>query len=179
MLLGKIKMFNPFKKTYSEQEFNKITYLSQLYLFQNLSHEEIATFVPFIYERTYQDKEIIFFRRDPSHALYILKEGKVQINIDIKDTFEKILYIHPDRAFGESCFLKGKTRGANAVVVSEEALLYVIPQVNIFNIFESNVEIKAKMMETLANFYNEIHANMMNSYQSSAGFFHLTDLYSD
>ena len=172
-------MLNPFKKTYSEQALDKIIYLSKLYLFENLTQEEIATFVPFIYERTYQDQEIIFFRRDPSHALYILREGRVQINIDIKDTFEKILYIKPATAFGESCLMKNKIRGANAVVVSEHASFYVIPQVNIFNIFESNVEIKAKMMETLANFYNEIHSNMMNSYQSSSGFFHLSDLYSD
>ena len=172
-------MYNPFKKTYSEKDLELVNYLSKIYLFNNLSKEEIATFVPFIYERVYREQEIIFFRRDPSHALYILKEGKVQINIDIKDTFEKIVHIKPGIAFGESCLMKKKVRGANAVIVSHEALLYVIPQVNIFNIFESNVEIKAKMMETLANFYNDIHANMINSYQSSAGFFHLTDLYSD
>ena len=172
-------MFNPFKKTYSEEELEKITYLSKLFLFNNLTHEEIAAFVPYIYEREYRDQEIIFFRKDPSHALYILRDGRVQINIDVNDTFEKLVYIEPDTAFGESCLMKNKVRGANAMVVSEEANFYVIPQVNIFDIFESNIELRAKMMETLANFYSEIHSNMISSYRSSSGFFHLADLYGD
>ena len=172
-------MFNPFKKTFSEEEQEKITYLSELFLFDKLTPEEIAVFIPYIYERTYRDQEIIFFRKDPSHPVYILREGRVQINVYINDTFEKLVYIEPGTPFGESCLMKNKVRGANAMVVSDDATFYVIPQVNIFDIFESNIEIRAKMMETLANFYSEIHANIINSYRSSAGFFHLTDLYGD
>jgi CRP-like cAMP-binding protein len=172
-------MFNPFKKTYSEDELEKITYLSKVFLFENLTQEEIATFVPYIYERGYSDQEVVFFRKDPSHALYILRHGRVQINVDINDTFEKLVYIEPGTAFGESCLMHNKVRGANAIVVSEEANFYVIPQVNIFDIFDGNIEIRAKMMETLANFYNDIHSNMISAYRSSSGFFHLADLYSD
>ena len=75
--------------------------------------------------------------------------------------------------------MKNKFRGANAMVVSDDASFYVIPQVNFFDIFDRHVEVKAKMMETLAIFYSEIHSNIINSYRSTSGFFHLADLYSD
>ena len=65
----------------------------------------------------------------------------------------------------------------NAVVSSQEASFYVIPQENIFNIFESNIEIKVKMLETLADMYNSYNANLFNAYQNSLGFLNLGQVY--
>ena len=172
-------MYNPFKKTYTEDEQKKIDYLSKIYLFENLTNEEVANFIPYLYERRYKENEIVFFRKDPSQALYILRSGRVQINVDVQEAIEKLVYLDPGAAFGESCLMKNKFRGANAMVVSDDASFYVIPQVNFFDIFDRHVEIKAKMMETLAIFYSEIHSNIINSYRSTSGFFHLADLYSD
>ena len=172
-------MNNPFKKSYTEEEQKKIDYLSKIYLFDNLTQDEVAIFIPYLYERNYKENEIVFFRKDPSQALYILRSGRVQINVDVQEAIEKLVYLDPGAAFGESCLMKNKFSGDNDIVVSDEAQFFVIPQLNFFDIFEGHVEIKAKMMETLANFYSEIHSNIINAYRSTSGFFHLADLYSD
>lgn len=148
-------------------------------IFSTLSDKELSLFIPFLYEREYNENEVVFFRNDPAKALYIVMEGKIQVNVDLRENVEKLAYISAGQAFGESCILPNKTRVAHAIVVSDGALLQVIPQVSIFDIFEDSIEIKVKMMEQMADIYHEINRNMINSYKNSSGFFHLADVYND
>lgn len=172
-------MINPFKKTYSTEELNIFRFLGKIKIFKNLEFEEMALFLPFLHERSYQKDEVVFFRGDPSQALYIIKSGEVVVNIDVNDEFEELTRIVEGHSFGESCLLEGEKRLLNVVVDSEEAILYVIPQGSIFDVFEDNPKVKAKMLESLGRILNSYNENLFKAYRSSLGFFNLGQIYKE
>ncbi len=137
----------------------------------------MAYFVPYLHERNYTQDEVVFFRDDPSHALYLLKRGEVTLTVDVNEGFETVTKTGAGTALGESCLLHGTKRVLNAFVSSETASFYVIPQDNIFSIFESHEKVKLKMLEALAEMYSEYNSNLFKAYRSSFGFFHLGQLY--
>lgn len=170
-------MINPFKKSYSREEINTFRFLSRIKLFSLLSNDELSEFVPFLYPRKYKKDEVVFFRDDPSQALYIVKRGEVTLNIDINDQFEKLVEVKSGKAFGDNTLLTGTKRLYTAVTSSDTATLFVIPQVNIHEIFNSNDRIKAKMLTSLAEMYNQYTGNLFKAYKSSFGFFDIAEAY--
>ncbi|MBL3656331.1 Crp/Fnr family transcriptional regulator [Fulvivirga sediminis] len=170
-------MNNPFKKTFTPEQHDLFLYLSRINLFSTLNYKQMSLFLPFMYERKYEQDEVVFFRNDPSHALYLLKKGEIALTIDVNERFEDLTKVGPGVALGESCLLKNTKRLLNAFVVSEKAEFYVIPQDNIFDIFENNIKIKTRMLEVLAEVYNEYNSNVFKAYKSSMGFFNLSQVY--
>lgn len=167
-------MINPFKKTYSEEEVALFNFLQGISLFKQLNYEELANFLPYLYLRKYNEEEAVFFRNDPSHALYLIKDGLVSLCLDVDGKFETIAEISPRRAFGSNALIEGARRNYNAIVISSVAELYVIPHVNIRDIFSDEPRIKAKMMTALASLYDDYTTGLFKSYRSSIGFFKLS-----
>jgi len=170
-------MRNPFKRTYTESELALFEFLSQVQFFELLRPTEMVRFIPGIHNRKYFRDEVIFFRNDPSQAMYILRKGLVSLNIDIKDNFETIQEVKKGGAFGENSILQDTRRIYTAIVQSEEADLMVIPNYIIKEVFESYPKIQAKMMTSLAEFYNTNNKRLFNSYRSSFGFFNLAQMF--
>lgn len=170
-------MINPFKKTFTAEEHNMFVFLANIKLFSQLNYKQMSLFLPHMHVRKYEQNEVVFFRDDPSHALYLLKAGEVSLNLDVNDKFENLTKLKAGVAIGESCLLKESKRLLNAFVVSETAEFYVIPQDNILTIFEGNLKIKAKMLEALAEIYNDYNMNLFKAYKSSLGFFNLKQVY--
>jgi CRP/FNR family transcriptional regulator, cyclic AMP receptor protein len=170
---------NPFKKSYSIKELNLFRFFAKNYLFEKLTKEEMAVFIPYLHIRNFQKNEAIFFRNDPSRALYIVKTGRVSINIDVADRFEFLKFAKPCESFGNNALLSDTTRVYNAIVDSDYCDLYVIPQVNIMEIFEGHIAIRAKMLTALSEMYNQSTVNLFKAYQSTFGFFDLSQAYMD
>lgn len=170
-------MINPFAKKFSETELELFAFLSKLPLFKSLKHKEMAYFVPYLYERSYKQHEVVFFRNDPSQALYILKEGEVVVSIDMGDSLKQLNTITSGACLGESSLLTKVKRDLNAIVKSETASFYVIPQENIFSIFQDHLKVKSKMIEALARIYYDYNSSMFKAYRSSSGFFDLQQVY--
>ena len=80
-------------------------------------------------------------------------------------------------AFGENSLLENAKRTYTAIVVSEEADLIVIPHSAIQEIFDSNPKIKAKIMTSLAEYYNQNNQRLFKSYRESFGFFSLRQMF--
>lgn len=127
--------------------------------------------------RDYKYEEAVFFRGDPSHALYIVHRGSVNLNIDIKDKFQPLVTLKKGHAFGENSLIHDSRRIYNAIVGSEKAELYVIPHVNIYEVFDHHPKIKAKMMESLSEDYNQYMQKLFTAYKSSFGFFDIAQVY--
>jgi CRP-like cAMP-binding protein len=172
-------MNNPFKKTYSVKELNLFRFLAKNPLFAQLTKEEMSVFIPYLHLRNYQKDEAVFFRNDPSRAVYLVKTGRVVINIDVADRFEFLKFAKPTESFGNNALLQNTTRVYNAIVNSDYCDLYVIPQVNILEIFEAHVTIHAKMLNALSEMYNQSMVSLFKAYQSNLGFFDLSQAYSD
>jgi len=172
-------MINPFQKTYTTKELNLFSFLANVELFKELSHKEMALFIPFMHERDYESDEVVFFRGDPSQALYVVIKGRVTLNIDIKDRFEVLTEVRSNKAFGDNSLVGNTKRIYSAIVASEQANLYVIPQVNIMEIFENEPIIKAKMLQSLAEAYNYYTQRLLEAYKSSFGFFEISQVYKE
>ena len=172
-------MFNPFKKAYNTKEKEQFEFLLKIKLFEKLNYDELDAFLPFLYQRTYKKDEAIFFRNDPSQALYILKSGKVSLSLNRDDHTEILATVKRGGAFGDNCLITDTKRIYNAITVSEEAEILVVPQGNIFGIFEARPKIKAKVLESLAEQYNRYTINLFNAYKSSFGFFELYQAYTE
>ncbi len=170
-------MKNPFKKSFSYDELNFFRFLSKVETFKYLSNNELYQIIPYLHLRTYKREEVVFFRGDPSQALYIVKSGKVSLNIDIGEKFEILLTLTSGSAFGDNSLLENSDRIYNAIVESETCELYVFPRINILELFKQKVEIKAKMLQSLAESYNEYNQRLYKSYKSSFGFFELSNAF--
>ena len=170
-------MLNPFKKKYTQEEQDLFNFMNEVKYFEQLTFEELSLFKPFMYERTYKQNEVVFFRGDPSYALYIVKNGEVSLNIDVKDKFEELTILSEKGTFGDNSILDNTERIYSSIVVSEKAELYVIPQINIHEIMNSHPEVRAKMMTSYAELYNDYTSNLFKIYKSSFGFFELGSVY--
>ncbi|WP_339866146.1 cyclic nucleotide-binding domain-containing protein [uncultured Algoriphagus sp.] len=170
-------MRNPFSKTYTEAEEQMFNFLGQIKFFENLKEKEMVRFIPAMHHRKYVKDEVVFFSKDPSQALYLVKSGEISLTIDIKDNFETILEVKRGEAFGENSLLENAKRTYTALIVSDEAELIVIPHFAIQEIFDSNPKIKAKMMTSLTEYYNLNNQRLFRSYRESFGFFSLRQMF--
>lgn len=170
-------MFNPFKRTFTENEISYFEFLRKNKLFEQLNKKEMCYFLPHLHLRKYQRNEVVFFRNDPSQALYIIKSGVVGLKLDVKDHFETIMVVDTHAPLGNNALLKNARRIYNAIVDSPTASLYVIPQVNILSIFERYPEVKGKMLESLSEIHYDNFTNLFSTYQSTHGFFELESVF--
>lgn len=170
-------MINPFKKTYSEKELTLFRFLAKIKLFERLTYDELALFTPYMFKRTYMQDEVVFFRNDPSQALYLIKNGSVSLNIDLQDKFEVLAILNKGQAFGDNALLDNARRIYTSIVITEKADIYVIPQVNLHDVFENHPNVKAEVFNSLAELYNSYTVNLFNAYRSSFGFFNLGEAY--
>jgi|SRR5690606_18514915 len=170
-------MLNPFSKTYDEEQLKMFDFMQAINLFERLRQKELARFLPAMHHRKYVRDEVVFFSKDPSQALYLIKSGKVNLTIDIKDNFETIMEVNRGEAFGENSLIENAKRTYTALIDSDEAELIVIPHFALQEIFESNPKIKAKMMTSLSEYYNANNQRLFRSYRESFGFFSLRQMF--
>ena len=169
--------FNPFKKTFTAREIKLLDYFHQVRVFESLTNSELSLFLPYFHDRVYKKDEVVFFRGDPSRALYIIKSGLISLTVDYQEDMEELTKAGPGSSVGESCLLENTKRLLNAIVHSDSAEMSVLPQLSILEIFENNFSIKAKMFTSLAKIYHEYNDNLFEAYRQSLGFFHLPLVY--
>ena len=166
-------MKNPFQRSYSAEERWVFDFLSEVKLFESLNNEEKSFFLPYLYLREYQQDEVVFFRRDPAHALYIVKKGEVKLMLDMDQDFEKLAVVRERHSFGNNALIRDAKRLYSAIICSSEAELYVVPHVNIYEIFGEESQVQAKMCASLAHLYEQHVEDLYESYRLSQGFFSL------
>lgn len=169
--------FNPFRRKYSTQEKRQFAFLRKNYLFQSLKDEELSEFLPYLYPRKYGKNEVVFFRGDPSQALYIVGRGTVSLTIDIEEKFEEITRLSRGDSFGDNALLTSTKRIYNAISISDPCELFVIPSTNFREVLEDDVKIKAKILEAIAKEHNRYMEALFRTYQEAFGFFDLNQTF--
>jgi hypothetical protein len=172
-----LKKINPFKRTFSESEREKIQFLQKNTLFENLSEEEIALFLPYLHLREYQQEEVIFFRNDPSQALYLIKSGSVRLVLDVQEKFEELVVLKTYDHMGENSLLESSSRLYSAISNEAGTEVYLIPQINLQEILISNLILKSKLHEALLNNWNRQTHALFKIYRESFAFFELGKAY--
>lgn len=169
-------MLNPFRRTYQSDELSQFRFLTGCPLFEELNNDELYLFLPHLYVRSYAQNEVVFFRGDPSQALYIVKNGLVELSIDVHDKIEHLNSTKVGESFGNNSLVTNTVRLYNASVVSDVCELYVLPQVNLQDIFESNPGVKAKLLEANNRLYYNYLKDLMRCYRQNFGFFELSQV---
>ena len=77
----------------------------------------------------------------------------------------------------ESHLVRGHKLHAQAFELGLGFAGVVVPQFALLEIFENNPKIKAKMMTSLAEFYNANNQRLFRSYRESFGFFSLRQMF--
>ena len=172
-----MKLINPFKRSYTSKELEFFQFLKGVRLFEELNFEQMSYFIPSMHLRVYKMNEAVFFRGDPSHALYLLKEGEITLNIDIRDRFEDLGTLYENKSFGDNALVPEAKRIYNSIVSSEVAKIYVIPQINIFEIFDHHPKTKAKVLESYLKQQDDYMNRLFSSYKKNFGFFDLGHVY--
>lgn len=170
-------MRNPFARKYSSQDKKIMNFLRKMLLFSCLTDEELMAFLPNLYLRNYSKEEIVFFRNDPSQALYIVKSGQIRLDLDIGERFEELRKIKTGGFFGENCLIQNSHRLYNAICSDAVTELYILPLANILEIFEEYPRIKSKMYEMIAQYQQEHIQNLFTAYRESFGIFKLSHSY--
>ncbi|WP_338764717.1 cyclic nucleotide-binding domain-containing protein [Bernardetia sp. ABR2-2B] len=170
-------MWNPFARKYSSQDKKLMNFLRKMLIFSCLTDEELMAFLPNLYLRNYSKDEIIFFRNDPSQALYIVKSGQVRLDLDVGERFEELGKITEGEFFGENCLVQGSHRLYNAICSDSITELYILPLANILEIFEEYPRIKSKIYEMMSKNQQDYIQNIFNAYRDSFGIFELSHSY--
>lgn len=170
-------MASIFKKTYTSKEDTFHETVKGISLFKGMTKKDIISLQSAFYKRTYQEKEVVYYRKDQSLAFYFVISGKVKIQIDIDEHHETIKNINTGDFFGENALIQDSKRLYTAVIASTEAELYVITEVQLLDLLDKNKSLKAKLMSNLAaNFYNE-QVDLVKTYQRDFSFFELKNVY--
>lgn len=171
-------MIKLFRKSYTDRQIRLMSFLQKDKLFERLKERELSYFLPYIHERTYYRDEVVFFAGDPSQALYMVKSGMIGLNIDIKGSFEKLITLRSGNVFGDNALLARTQRIYTAIVTTESATLFIIPQVNLLEIMDTHKGVRAKLMTSFAETYNNYTDRLFKAYKHSFGFFDLQEVYS-
>ncbi len=100
--------------------------------------------------REYEAGEVIFQENDPGSAMYILREGAVELKKKVEQGERLLKMIDtPNSFFGEMALVDGKPRSATAVAVKKSKLLVVNDEV-FDRLILSNGEFALKIIKVLA-----------------------------
>jgi len=94
--------------------------LSSIPIFTSLSKKELKLLLEIIHNRTYVAGEFIFLQGDPGIALYIVREGEVEIRRkDSSGNEYKLANFTKGDFFGELALVDGEKRSASAIALTD------------------------------------------------------------
>ena len=168
---------NIFKKAFSIDEHQKIDTLKSFWLFDTFLNEELYLYLPYLYLRTFNKDEVIFFQNDPAQSIYLIKSGEVKIYLDVHENEEDLMHIKTNDTFGENAVFENSRRNYSAVVISDKADIIMIPQVCLHGIFETSPTLKGKLFYNVAHNYYDFTRKLVQTYIHDQGFFEIKSVF--
>lgn len=124
--------------------------LKEIYIFENLSEEEIERLMTVTEIQVLKQDEILFKEGAPSDALYIIAEGRVRLSKTVGSIGEEALSIlERGDFFGEMGLLDDSPRSADAII-HEDCKLLVIKRSSFLAFMAENYEIGYKILLTFS-----------------------------
>lgn len=128
------------------------TLLQNVYLFKNLSADEMNAVSEIAKNETFQKGDSVFLRGEPAKAMYLIQFGSVKIQQTTKggDSLD-VATLGTGSHFGEMPFVDNESRSATAVA-AEQSELIVIPYDSLNQLLNKNTSIAMKFYRELAKF---------------------------
>lgn len=166
-----------FKKAFSQEEQKNIDTLKSFWIFDTFLDEELYMLLPYLYHRTYNKDEVIFFQNDPAQSVYLIESGEVKIYLEINNSEEDLRHIKSNDTFGENAVFEESRRNYSATVISDKAEIMMIPQVCLKSIFEKNPSLKGKIFYNIAHNYYDFNRELVHTYTQDQGFFEIKSVF--
>ncbi|TNE72677.1 cyclic nucleotide-binding domain-containing protein [bacterium] len=124
--------------------------LKKIPIFQDLNKRELKIIARILYERTYEAGEYMFETGQPGAAMFIIKDGQIQITRNSKSGEELVLATIGNGEFvGELALLDSSPRSASAFVTKQTIALAIFRS-DLEKLFDNNPELGNKVMRRLA-----------------------------
>jgi CRP-like cAMP-binding protein len=158
---------------FSKQE-SEIDILKKIPIFQDLKKKELGIVSKILYERNYETGEYMFETGQPGAAMFIIKDGVVQITRNSKSGEELVLaHIGAGDFVGELALLDSSPRSASAYVVKNTTAMAIFRS-DLEKLFDSYPDLGNKVMRRLATVIglrlkatNELLINLEDEYGNS------------
>jgi CRP-like cAMP-binding protein len=133
--------------------------ISTIFLFSNLSEEELSIIKDFSSIKTYAKGEMIFFDTEPYFGFYGILEGLVKLYKISNEGREHILHImYPGSTFGEvpmfERYVENKTAElaypANAMAIEDNTVVIKVPEKSFIELTNRNTDICMRMLASFA-----------------------------
>ncbi len=129
---------------------DKYLMLRHVFLFQELSAEELKKLVPLLKEGGYRKNEVLFRANDPGSTLFILRSGRVKVTLTDRHGREVILRVmQPGEIFGEMAILDGYPRSAT-VTALEKSQVFTLDRDSFLRFIQEHPHWSLKMLATLS-----------------------------
>ncbi len=168
-------MITLFKQKLSPEHKALCALIGRSSLFKDLKVYQLALLIPHLYVRRFEKGEIIFYRGDPSMALYFIKSGKLEAYLDDALEREVLARLKEGDSVGHNMVLKKADRLFNVMVTSPEAELLALPQDPLFELMRNHLSIRASLMLRFSLMSNDRLENLLGHYCQSRGVFHIGD----
>ncbi|MDN5331425.1 MAG: family transcriptional regulator, cyclic receptor protein [Tepidanaerobacteraceae bacterium] len=130
-------------------ELEKI--LKKVYIFSELSDEELAKVKRLVNTKNYKKGTVIFFEGEPGDAVYFVKSGKVKVYKSDDEGREYILHIFGEGdVFAEAVLLGGGTYPAIAEAV-EDSVVGFIKNEDLERLIRGNPDLAIKIIRIMAS----------------------------
>lgn len=127
-----------------------VEFLSKVKTFSSLAPDDLGELAALWRPVAREDGQIVFRQGDPPHAMYLVREGRVEISLWTEDNEELVLSILGDGDFfGELALLDGSPRTATAKAVGHAELLEMAKD-DFFAFLHRKPEVSISMMSEIA-----------------------------
>jgi CRP/FNR family transcriptional regulator, cyclic AMP receptor protein len=100
--------------------------LKNIVMLRYLSDEMIASMLPFVAQTQFEEKEIIFNEFEPAEKFYMLKRGKVVLELRVSDKITvSVGSVKPGYAFGWSAMLGDSAYTTDAICAESSEVLEI------------------------------------------------------
>jgi CRP-like cAMP-binding protein len=125
--------------------------LGKIDIFRGLDPSQLESLAQLSEERKYHAGEVVFAEKSPGKEMYIVKEGKVCIELGLKakSNSAKVHRVCAGQVFGELALVDRRNRSAAAVCESDCALI-VIDQTKLDKLFEQDMRLGYIVIRNLA-----------------------------
>ncbi len=129
---------------------NLKNFLKTVLIFSELTDEELDDLTDLFVEVKLKKDEMLFKEGDEGKALYVIRDGEIQVSKNIKDIKEKVLAVlGPRSILGEMALIEEQKRSATTVA-NQDSTLLEITRSDFNSLIEINPSAGFKIMLNIA-----------------------------
>jgi CRP-like cAMP-binding protein len=123
-----------------------------LYIFQNLSQEDLSGINELIRETDYRKNDLILKKGDFIGDIYIIKSGSVKVQLPKENMTMKeddlVTILRKGECFGELSFIDSGPASAT-VIANQDSIIYSIPKDAFRSFLDEHPELERKILTNL------------------------------